>query len=100
MNAGAAGGAAGHWLVWKGGSAGAGGGGVCGRPTSDVDHVPTQRSLLPLCAKTAGWIASRTKATKTSCRFLDLMGCSPFGCCCSKIILECLSVLKLPSREV
>src|SRR6516162_5484224 len=84
MNAGAAGGAAGHWLVWKGGSAGAGGGGVCGRPTSDVDHVPTQRSLLPLCAEIAEWIASRARAAKTSCRFRDLMGCAPFGCCRSK----------------
>src|SRR5262249_10839428 len=81
MNAGAAGGAAGHWLVWKGGSAGAGGGGVCGRPTSDVDHVPTQCSLLSVCAKIASWTASRTKATTTSGRFLERMGCSPFGCC-------------------
>src|SRR5438045_3804938 len=42
---------AGHWLGMKGGGAGTlgGGGGVCGRPTSEVDQVPTHRSP-PLCA--------------------------------------------------
>jgi hypothetical protein len=33
-----------HWFAMKGGKTGAGGNGDCGRPTSAVDHVPTQRS--------------------------------------------------------
>src|SRR5258708_344279 len=78
MNVGAAGGAGEHWLGWKGGRAGAGGGGVWGRPTSDVDHVPTQRSLPALCPNIAGSIASRSRAAvmnapKTNCLFVDLM---------------------------
>ena len=37
-------GASEHWFTMKGGKSGAGGSGDCGRPTSAVDHVPTQWS--------------------------------------------------------
>jgi hypothetical protein len=33
-----------HWFIMKGGKSGVGGSGDCGRPTSAVDHVPTQWS--------------------------------------------------------
>src|SRR6266567_9498896 len=69
MNVDGAGTAGGHWLGPKGRRTGAGGGGVCGRPTSDVDQVPTQRSLPPLpppCENIAGSTVNRQRATRTS----------------------------------
>ena len=64
-------------MGWKGGSAGAGGGGLCGLPTSDVDHVPTHRPLPVLCANIVGDIAKPHKATEmstwTTNRFVDLI---------------------------
>jgi hypothetical protein len=48
---------AGHALGMNGGGPGVAGGagGVCGRPTSAVAHVPTQRSAF--CASIRGWSA-------------------------------------------
>src|ERR1700674_4216782 len=94
MNIVAAGGAAGHWLIWKGGRAGAGCGRVCGRPTWEADHVPTQCSLPPLCANIAGWIAkthraSTTMAVKMGHRFVDLMRC----CSCRLLSFKFSSIL-------
>jgi hypothetical protein len=64
-------------LGWKGASAGAGGGGLCGLPTSDVDHVPTHRSLPVLCGIIVADIASTHRAiemsTWTTNRFTDLI---------------------------
>jgi hypothetical protein len=80
-------GAAGAAAVWPdgAGATGAGvvgGGGICGRPTSDVAQVPTQCSpVLALWAKVSGLIVSRPiisapTARRTSCRLEDLMGCA------------------------
>src|SRR5262245_27467616 len=46
-------GGSGHWLAMNGAGAGTSGKGGCGRPTSAVDQVPTQRS-----APWAGMISS------------------------------------------
>src|SRR5712671_2395096 len=85
-------GGAGHAMAMNGGSAGAGGTGFCGRPASAVDHVPTQRSVLPLCACMAGERAERTRASAAAAAMLwlrrpqtgsdlrDFMNCYSFGC--------------------
>src|SRR5262245_50616036 len=77
-------GGAGHWLAMKGGGTGTGGRGACGRPTSAVDQVPTQRS-----AAWAGLIslAQRLSAIATIVRAYRL--------CC--VTSQCFMVL--PSRS-
>jgi hypothetical protein len=79
-------GAAGHRLfVMNGASAGAAGGGFCGRPTSAVIQVPTQRSPLLLWARMTPCNAKRAKPNATTvttlclhcgCRFGDVINCS------------------------
>src|SRR5438874_13841970 len=56
---------AGHALGMNGGGPGVAGGagGFCGRPTSEVAHVPTHRS--PVCASTAGWSAVTSSSAAT-----------------------------------
>jgi hypothetical protein len=57
-----AGTAGGHWLGPKGRRTGPGGG-VRGRPTSAVDHVPTHRSV-PVCANIAEMMMNRQRAIR------------------------------------
>src|SRR5438876_4467243 len=62
---GGAGGAGHRVLAMKGASTptAAGGGGDCGRPTSAVVHVPTQRSASPLWANRSRPIGRSTNAS-------------------------------------
>src|SRR6266566_4723635 len=84
----AGGGPGGHSLRMNGGGpcTCAGGGGVCGRPTSDVDQVPTHRSPPP-CATRTGLRATSRNPIPTQATIL--MANTPFhGFCRAGLCVE------------
>ena len=93
-------GAAGQALRMNGaGAGGPGGGGICGRPTSDVDHVATHRSADCACdagssvpaayASTIAETAARTRLSLLVLRLsLDIKSIPFF---CSARVLESLT---------
>src|SRR6185295_7981755 len=92
---GATGGAAGAGhlvLAMKGRSGAAGGAGLCGRPTSAVAHVPTQRSELPLCASATGPRRRITHASAATVRTLE-----PRRSCTSRWIIDLIAHLLVRS---